>query len=35
MLINPDGSADLRGFGEITSAKQDERQIRFGLRLSF
>jgi hypothetical protein len=33
---NPDGSvAALRGFGEITSAQDDERQFRFGLRISF
>ncbi len=36
LQLRPDGSvASLRGFSEITSAADDERQIRFGLRLSF
>ena len=33
---NADGSvANLRGFSEITSAQDDERNLRFGLRISF
>jgi hypothetical protein len=36
LLLNPDGSVNsLRGYSDITSARQDERQVRFGLRLSF
>jgi hypothetical protein len=36
LQLNPNGSvAALRGFSEITSALDDERQVRFGLRISF
>jgi hypothetical protein len=36
LLLAGDGSvAQLRGFSEITSAANDERQFRLGLRLSF
>jgi hypothetical protein len=36
LQLSPDGSvASLRGFSEITSALDDERQVRFGLRISF
>lgn len=36
LQLRPDGSvASLRGFSEITSAADDERQVRFGLRISF
>jgi hypothetical protein len=36
LLRNADGSvSNLRGFAEITSAQDDERQFRFGLRISF
>jgi hypothetical protein len=36
MVLNPDGSVrTLGGYTEITSARADERQIRFALRLSF
>jgi len=36
LLRTSDGSvASLRGFAEITSAQDDERQFRFGLRISF
>jgi hypothetical protein len=35
LQILPDGSVNLRGFSEITSAQNDERQFRFGLRVSF
>jgi hypothetical protein len=36
LLVAGDGSvAQLRGFSEITSAANDERQFRLGLRLSF
>ena len=35
-VLNADGSVrTLGGYTEITSARADERQIRFGLRLSF
>jgi len=35
LRVLPDGTPDLRGFSEITSAQNDERQFRFGLRISF
>jgi hypothetical protein len=36
MTLNSDGSIKARnGYGEITSAQPDERQVRFGLRFSF
>jgi hypothetical protein len=36
LLLNSNGTVSaLRGFGEITSAQDDERQFRFGLRISF
>jgi len=35
LQLRPDGSVNLRGFSEITSAQNDERQFRFGLRVSF
>jgi hypothetical protein len=36
MTFNPDGTlVDAGSFMNITSARADERQIRFGLRLSF
>ncbi len=36
LQLRPDGSVSaLRGFSEITSAQDDERQFRFGLRISF
>jgi hypothetical protein len=36
MTLNPDGSIRaLNGYTEITSAQPDERQLRFGLRISF
>ena len=36
LRLNPDGSvANLQGYSEITSAMDDERQFRFGLRVSF
>jgi hypothetical protein len=36
MRLAADGSvSELRGYSEITSAEQDERQFRLGLRLSF
>ena len=36
LLLNSNGSVSaLRGFAEITSAQDDERQFRFGLRISF
>ena len=36
LRLNPNGTvSELRGFSEITSAAQDERQFRFGLRISF
>jgi len=36
MVLNPDGSIrTLGGFTEITSARADERQVRFALRISF
>ena len=36
MQLRPDGSvASLRGYSEILSAQDDERQFRFGLRISF
>ena len=36
LQLNGNGTVrELRGFSEITSAAQDERQIRFGLRISF
>ena len=36
LLLNPNGSVSaLRGFAEVTSAQDDERQFRFGLRISF
>ncbi|MGH9718573.1 MAG: carboxypeptidase regulatory-like domain-containing protein [Bryobacteraceae bacterium] len=36
LLLGADGSAaQLRGFSEITSAQNDERQFRLGLRISF
>ena len=36
LRTNLDGSvANLQGFSEITSAQDDERQFRFGLRISF
>jgi len=36
LRLNSDGSvANLAGFAEITSAQDDERQFRFGLRISF
>lgn len=36
MLLRPDDTvAQLRGFSEITGAQNDERQFRFGLRVSF
>jgi hypothetical protein len=36
LQLRSDGTvAALRGYSEITSAQDDERQIRFGLRISF
>jgi len=36
LLLNGDGSLNsLRGYSDITSARQDERQVRFGMRVSF
>jgi hypothetical protein len=36
LRLNSDGSvSNLQGFSEITSAQDDERQFRFGLRVSF
>ena len=36
LQLRPDGSvAALRGYSEVTSAADDERQVRFGLRISF
>jgi hypothetical protein len=35
LRLRADGSPDLRGFSEITSAQDDERQFRFGLRINF
>lgn len=36
LSLAPNGSvASLRGFSEITTAQDDERQFRFGLRISF
>jgi hypothetical protein len=36
MVLNADDSIrTLGGFTEITSARADERQVRFALRLSF
>ncbi len=36
MTFNPDGSLQSSGnFMSITSARPDERQFRFGLRISF
>jgi hypothetical protein len=36
MVLNADGSIrTLGGYTEITSARADERQVRFALRLSF
>jgi len=36
LLLSPTGGVSaLRGFAEITSAQDDERQFRFGLRISF
>lgn len=35
ILKNADGSLRLNGFTEITSAAQDQRQFRFGIRLGF
>jgi hypothetical protein len=36
LRLNSGGTVNaLQGYAEITSAQQDERQIRFGLRISF
>jgi hypothetical protein len=36
LRLNTDGSvSNLQGFSEITSAQDDERQFRLGLRVSF
>jgi hypothetical protein len=32
---NPGSNVSMAGFSEITSAQNDERQLRFGLRVSF
>ena len=34
-FLNPNGDVTSSKFMEITSAKNDERQFRFGLRLAF
>ena len=35
LQVRADGSLNLRGYSEITGAENDERQFRFGLRISF
>ena len=36
MRLNPDGTVNtLGGYTEITTAKPDERQVRFGVRIAF